>query len=133
MRKVSLRRHITLMVIALAAVSTFCGCASLMFQTKSEQVNELAVSGAGYDVAYTKALKAVTDMGFSIFQTDKASGAFSADRGTGFSEISIFNFMIEKSGRKMIATIRIKSNQPERIREEFLRAYRRYVKVEPLS
>lgn len=131
--KAKLRRSLFVLTLALSACFTLNGCASLMFQTKSEQVHELAVSGTGYDVAYTKALKAVTDMGFSIFQSDKASGAFSASRGIGYSEITVFNFMLEKSGRRMISTIRIKSNQPDQIREEFIRAYRRHVKVEPLS
>lgn len=116
--------------LVLIALITFNGCASLMIHAQKEQVHEYVVRNTGYDSAYTKALKAVTNMGFQVQQADKASGTFSAGRGTGFSEISIFNFMIEKNNSRSIATIRIKSNHPDEIRSEFLKAYGKYVKVE---
>jgi len=129
--KFSMKSVALILFLCVCMFST--GCASLMFQTKGEQVHEFKVTGTNYEVAYNKALKSVTDLGFSVFQSDKASGTFYASRGNGYSEISEFNFMLERSGKKLTATIRIKSNQPDQIREEFIRAYRRYVKVDSVS
>jgi len=131
--KAKMTRSLFVLTLALFACFTLNGCASLMFQTKSEQVHEYAIKNTGYDAAYTKALKAITDMGFSVFQSDKSSGTFTAHRGTGFTEVSEFNFMIEKNGSSHVITIRIKSNKPDEIKSEFLRAYGRYVRLQPIK
>lgn len=126
-------RSFFVLTLSLFACSTLFGCASLMLHTKSEQVHEYAIKNAGYDVAYTKALKAITNMGFSVFQSDKSSGTFTAHRGTGFTEVSEFNFMIERNGSAPVVTIRIKSNKPDEIKSEFLKTYGKFVRLQPAT
>lgn len=108
-----------------------CGFLHMVTPEKTKNYN---ISGAGFDEAYTKAVRAAMEIGFDIYGSDKSAGVFTAGRmvGWGFGEITDMNFLLEKSsGGRLSFVIRVVSSKTEKdVINEFLVAYSKYVAVD---
>lgn len=112
-----------------ALLHSLTGCGSLMFMVNKEKIDNYTISSTDYDNAFSMAVKAITEMGLSIFTSDKSSGTIYASKGTGFDEITELNFALFKEKSGLSFMIKVKSSGGDKATEEFLKRYRKYVKI----
>jgi hypothetical protein len=106
----------------------FTGCGNFFYMMSSEESKVATITGVDYDEAFSKALRAVADIGLGMHASDKSSGTFRAFK-FGLFETTDINFLLEKDSQgKLTAIIRVKSGKSDAARE-FIDAYGKYVKI----
>lgn len=127
---VSLRGMVRIMVFLFLLVLT--GCAMTLYGWKATETKSFIVTGVDYDEAFSKAVKAATDIGFGIYSPDKNAGTFVTQKGLGYLEYTDIHFFLEKSAQgKITITLTIKSDSPEKATKDFVNAYSKYVNITP--
>lgn len=115
-------------VVALLPLVLF-SCANFSYLVHPETVYDYKISNATYDKAYTSAVKAATQIGMSIFTSDKSTGTFYASKGSGLGELSEMNYLLVKDNNRLTVTLRIKSSDTKTVLNNFITAYGKYVKI----
>lgn len=106
----------------------FTGCGNFFMMISPEESKSYTITGVDYDEAFSKALRAASDIGLGMHSSDKSSGTFRAFK-VGLFETTDLNFFLEKDSQgKLTAIIRVKSSKSESTRE-FIDAYSKYVKL----
>lgn len=108
----------------------FTGCGNFFMMISPEKSQSYTVTGVNYDEAFSKALRAASDIGLGMHASDKSSGTFRAFKFGLFNSTDL-NFLLEKDSQgKLTTIIRVKSGESESARE-FIDAYSKYVKLTP--
>ncbi|HDD45232.1 MAG TPA: hypothetical protein ENG63_10315 [Candidatus Desulfofervidus auxilii] len=123
-------------VVIIAVIFFVCGCqvGSMLQTVIPAKTKTFTVTEVDYDEAFSKALKTANELRFNVLTSDKASGTFYAQRGSGYIEFSELNFFLERlQEKKHQVTLRVKSSKPESVINNFMKVYGKYVKILPLD
>ena len=114
------------LTVGLLALLTFTGCGNFFMVMSSEKSQNYTVTGVNYDEAFSKALRAASDIGLGMHASDKSSGTFRAFKFGLFNSTDL-NFFLEKDSQgKLTTIIRVKSGNSES-EGEFITAHGKYV------
>jgi hypothetical protein len=119
-----------LSLISLLAVGC---CPGYGYLQKGEKAETFTITGAEYEGAFSKAMKAAGEIGFHVSNFDRSVGSFHARRGAGFTEVTEMEVSLEKDAPgKLTLVLKIKTSKNyDKFVKEFLEAYGRYVKIIP--
>lgn len=130
MNKLQSRRT---MIVGLAGAGLAISGCGVMSQLQPALTKNIEVTGASFDEAYAKAVRAAQEIGYQIFTSDKAGGTFYAIRSVmaGIGGINEINFFVEsKKGESANScVISVKAADRERAMSEFLGAYAKHAKI----
>ena len=127
--KTILKIAITMAVILLVVVSSGC---MLVTEVVPPTTKTIGISGTDYDTAFSKAMRACTDIGYVVYPADKSGGSFYADRSVvvGILGADQLTFLLDKEGKnKLSASITIRSARASEEIDKFIQAYGKYVSI----
>ena len=118
---------------SLVFIFLITGCASEMYLLRGENQKSFTITDDSYDKAFSSAIRTITEMGYSIFTSDKSSGTFYASKGSGFGELSELNFFLQEETQGNLSfMLRVKSSKgSESVMKEFVDNYGKYITVTP--
>jgi hypothetical protein len=127
------KASITCLLGGLIFIFLITSCASEMYLLRGENQKSYKITNASYDKAFSSAIRTITEMGYGINASDKASGTFQATKGSGFGELSQLNFFLrEETQENLIFMLRVKSSKgSESVMKEFVDNYGKYITVSP--
>ncbi len=107
------------------------GCPGQRYLAGGQEGKRFFIEGAAYEGAFSKAKKTLTEIGFQINQFYIETGVIRARRGSGFTEVTEIDILIEKdTPGRLSLQISVKSSKDhDKFIAEFLQAYGKYVKI----